>query len=347
MRSGQRSAIYDYAAEQTVQDSKISAEQLALPFIHPAYEALLFAPITLVGFSAAYLLFLLFNLVLCYCAYCLLRRNFKLIDQQSASSLGMLLASSLPVTIALMQGQDSLILLALLCAAQLSLTENSNTAAGIFLGLGLFRFQITIPIAVLYMLRRNWGVVLGFITSAASMAGISIALAGTHAARTYLDVLLNVGSGSNRLMPQAAAMMPNLRGLIEALFGGKPLDNEMQILIFSLSIGLLGWCVLRTRSFANAVMFAVLVSYHALPHDLSLLIVPVSALTARVIGGKSHRPAMETLLLAIFASAPTVLLFWGARFYLLAIFLIFLLVFENRLFEGVQSLERTPISQNG
>src|ERR1035437_4232968 len=43
VRTGHSRELYDFAAQKRFQDATVSREQVALPFIRPAYQALLFA----------------------------------------------------------------------------------------------------------------------------------------------------------------------------------------------------------------------------------------------------------------------------------------------------------------
>ena len=333
IRAGHRTQIYDYTVEQSVQSSLISNEQLALPFIHPAYEALLFVPFSLSGYRAAYLQFLALNIGLMYCTYRLLRQDSIRGTPDSNRLLPLLLGGFLPVSIALMQGQDSLLLLALLCAVQAALTSGSELAAGAILGLGLFRFQIAFPIACVYFVWRKWRVIGGFLLSAAAVTGLSIGITGLRGTRMYLQLLRSVGSGADRFVPQVVSMMPNLRGLVETLVGGSLRHSTQTWLIAVLSVAVFIWCELRTKGFANAVTLGVLVSYHALPHDLSLLMLPISFACARLVRGNSDYPRVDLAVVGLLVCAPTALLFFGSSFYVLAIVLVATLVFRPNLFE--------------
>src|SRR5689334_14382163 len=47
VRTGQISNLYDYGTQKRVQDQTFHAEGVALPFTHPAYEALFYVPLSL------------------------------------------------------------------------------------------------------------------------------------------------------------------------------------------------------------------------------------------------------------------------------------------------------------
>lgn len=66
IRIGDRGELYSYGAEQKFQDRLVSPEEIALPFNHLAYEALLFLPYSYVSYRAGYFLFLLTNTTLLF-----------------------------------------------------------------------------------------------------------------------------------------------------------------------------------------------------------------------------------------------------------------------------------------
>src|SRR5256885_10205153 len=53
VRTGHSRDLYDYQAQMKFQDALVSRAQIALPFNHLAYEALLFVPFSFVSYRAA------------------------------------------------------------------------------------------------------------------------------------------------------------------------------------------------------------------------------------------------------------------------------------------------------
>ena len=166
VRTGHGNALYDYAAEKLFQDSVVSREQVAIPFVRPAYQALLFAVLSFTSFRSAYFAFLALNLALLAFSYRMLRPKMQpLADIYPWLPAAMFLAF-VPVGAALMQGQDSIILLALLAGAVVALdrgweytsgdiswartfqTAAGNTDCGVVFYLA--------PVAVLGGLRVHW-----------------------------------------------------------------------------------------------------------------------------------------------------------------------------------------------
>src|SRR5213080_1241574 len=54
VRTGHRTQLYDYAAQTYFQNTLVSNDERALPFIRPAYQALMFVPFSLLPYRTAY-----------------------------------------------------------------------------------------------------------------------------------------------------------------------------------------------------------------------------------------------------------------------------------------------------
>jgi hypothetical protein len=124
-------------------------------FIHPAYEAPLFVPLTFLPPRAAQIAWMLTNLLIVGLIIYLLRDHVRHI--RSARLLPMVLALAFfPVSYAIAQGQDSLLLTLLITLAFIKMERRQEFAAGILLGFGAFRFQFLVPIALLFLAWKMW-----------------------------------------------------------------------------------------------------------------------------------------------------------------------------------------------
>src|SRR5207244_13270755 len=94
-----------------------------------------------------------------------------------------MLSTFLPVNVALMQGQDSILLLVLLAAAFVALHRGRGFAAGTLVGLGLFKLQIVIPIAILFFAWRRWRFSAGFALSSTVGMGLWLWAVGWQRSR--------------------------------------------------------------------------------------------------------------------------------------------------------------------
>ena len=192
MRSGHAHELYEYSAQKRFQDELISREQIALPFNHLAHEALLYAPFSVVRYQVGYCAFLVFNLAVLAFSYRLLRPYLSNLAQVYGWLPWVLLVTFLPVGIALMQGQDSVILFALLIGTFVALHGRQDVKAGLCLGLGIFKFQIVIPIALLHLAWRRWQLSCGFAASSTACILLSFAMAGANQMKAFIRMLISM-----------------------------------------------------------------------------------------------------------------------------------------------------------
>src|SRR5579859_1219176 len=331
LRSGNARALYDYETEKVYQDRLISKENLAMPFIHPAYEALLFVPLSVLTYRAAYFAFLAINLALLAVCYRLLRpRMQNLADVWRGLPAAMFLF--LPVTGALMKGQDSILLLTVLAGATVCLGEGREFSAGTLIALGLFRFQIVLPIAVLFLIWRRWRFSAGFAVAAAVLAAVSVGVVGVAQTEFYARSLLSIsGSGSTADLVrygQPDWQMANLRGLMVGLAGSHLSILWMRrviLLVSGMLLLLVAWLAPGRRT-ADPLLIAITtsaaVSYHFLFHDLCVLLIPIifvlnRFVTAEATGDPGGRLVARTA--AIMFVAPILISFIPGLFYLVAL----------------------------
>src|SRR5216683_1430311 len=189
IRTGHRGELYDYGVEQRFQDDVVSREAIALPFNHLAYESLIFAPYSFVSYRAGYFLFLATNGLLLAFALRLMAPWTRNLRSMFLWLPGAMFFTFLPVVAAFMQGQDSIILLLLFSGAFTLISSGRMLSAGFLVGLGLFKFQIALPLALLFLIWRRWRFVGGFALSAAAVFAVSFCLVGTAQMTVYAHSL--------------------------------------------------------------------------------------------------------------------------------------------------------------
>jgi hypothetical protein len=275
-------------------------------YIHPPFEAVLYLAVAWLPLKYAYLLWSLLNLAL-------FAASSRLLADEALRSCNwrVLLAVSLtfvPLSLCIQQGQDSLLLLFLIVLAFKALRLNRAFAAGCWLGLGLFKFHVVLPMLVVLLLtsksstRKSMAKGFGLITVA--LAVVSAALFGRSVFRDYPVFLWHLrGQTFAGIFPQA---MANLRGLVYIIFHNDQSTRAITVLSISSALALfitvIGWKNLRLtvgpdatangsdnfdRAFANSVLFALLVSYHLNPHDLTVLLLPLALLVDRAVRRRS------------------------------------------------------------
>lgn len=304
---GQARDLYSYAAitgvEREVRSGRAGA---TLPFIHPAYEAMWFRQLARLSYPRAYTAFWVVNL-LCLCSsFFLLSPRPWWVEDFWPQLIGVLFAVFVPVGICLLQGQDSMVLLLLLAGVARFLRTNKEFEAGVLLGMGVFRFQIVTPIALLYLAWKRWKVFGGFAMTAVAAVVLSILVAGPETVHTYPEYLRQI-SLSNYSESQSLAYsvwpmaMPNLRGAMTFLFAAFLGPKAIQVIIVSASLMLWIWAGLRRFPLEYCVIVALLISYHGNVHDTVLLLIPLASFLR---GSKTiSTPLLALWSLAVFFPA--------------------------------------------
>ncbi len=297
VRSGQASKLYDYETEKALQSRLVSPGTIALPFNHLAYEALLFVPFSLVRYPIAYFMFMGFNVALLGVAFRLMLPALENLRRVWVLLPWGVFFGFFPITIALMLGQDSILLLLLLVLAVLAFNRDREFQAGLLVGLGLFKFQIVLPIALLFLVWRRWRFIAGFAASATGVAIVSVLVVGLAQVRVYLSSLLSMSVGLASKADQfrygiSPTSMPNLRGLIFAMAGGRLPTFWVQAITGAASIAVLVWVAAAARerlrgsstvAFLVAITAACVVSYHMLIRDLTVMLLPLTLILSRFI----------------------------------------------------------------
>lgn len=320
-RTGHGYQLYDYDETRKFQNELVSPAEVALPFDHLAYETLLYVPFSLLNYQGAYLLFLGANLACLIWAFRLLQPYLLPLQEIWSFLPAAIFACFLPVTMALVEGQDSIILLTLMILTVRKLESGQDDLAGAFLGLGCFKFQYIIPIVLLFVFWKRWRFVAGFAACASIVTGISLWITGVDGFISYVHMLGNI---STHLSSENATklgirpeLMPNLRGLASAIGGTHSLGSNVVTLL--LSSGVFLWAGKKRWSFPLAVIVALLVSYHQTISDASLLILPIGLAAVSAFKDASGKSALVAALCALIIVAPGPLMLVGVGFYLLAI----------------------------
>jgi len=301
VRTGHAGELYDIRAQQQFQDALVGSDERALPFIRPAYQALLFVPFSLLPYRSAYLAFLAVNLALLALAFRALRSHMSHLMRVWRFLPVFLFLVFYPISLALMQGQDSILLLLLLAWALAAVEGGHELRAGVLVGLGLFKMQIVIPIALLFLLWRRWRFFAGFALSTCLLSLISLWVVGFAQTAAYARSLLSVGTNMPAALqfPLRVSIMANLRGLFFGLLGDRLPAFWIQVLTIVTSVLVLLWVAFAIRgkqrgagAFVLAITASLIVSYYLFVHDLSVLLIPIVVTLDRFILAGAERPAI-------------------------------------------------------
>lgn len=306
LRNGEASALYDLAAQYRMQltFTDVPIRQGPLPFNHPPFETLLFVPFTLLDYWPAYLLWTALNLVMLAASVAVLRRHFSQLAPVSPVVLGLGTTAFFPVAIGIIQGQDVILLLFLFALAIISLDRGNDAVAGVLLGAGLFRPQLVVPLVVFVAIRR-WRVLVGFSPVALVLGAISVAITGWRGPLDYARFVLHLEGTSARAF--GPKVVPNLRGLVEQLPGLSPSGVWAVLLILASSLLVFFVALRRIHNGRDSAIFVsilaavstILISFHALVYDVSLLLPMVLFLLSRTLGVSGTKIDTWTILLTI------------------------------------------------
>lgn len=315
VKEGNARGLYDLSLQRKV-ESGISTGGPFLAYYHPPFEALLFVPLTLLGYPLAFLVWAAMNLLVLGVALAFLRHSgYRLDTDGYLTWLAIVIFLTLGV---LVLGQDTLPLVLVFLLAFLALKRRRDYVAGLVLGLGLFRFEILLPFVFIFVLRRRWRFLAGFCTAAVAASAVSLGLVGGSGMVAYARALVEVGTGAGQWTTTTALnAMPSLRGALEALASGILPSPFTFPLVLVGTVALLGWAALEFQSMSNpessafdlefsaATLAALLASYHIFVHELTPLIV----IAFLILGHEGIRPReglfgnrKGTALLLIFAA---------------------------------------------
>lgn len=333
LRNGQAADLYNPAVQYRTQltFAPVAIRQGPLPYNHPPFEAILFVPLTLISYWPAYLLWTGLNLIMLAVSVIILRRQFPQLAAVPPLILGLGATAFFPVVLALFQGQDVILLELLFVLAVVSLDRGHDAMAGAFLAAGLFLPHLIVPVAVLFAARR-WPVLCGFAPVAVVLAGISVAITGWRGPLEYVRFVLHVeNTGSSSYGPQ---VVPNLRGLIADLPGLGASGLWTTLLIFTSSAVVFFVALRRIRNGRDSMLFlsslatvtAILVSYHTLSYDLTVLLPMGLFLLSEttVVGRKTDASTMILVILLFLTPLYVFLLLAVERFFWFALILLWL-----------------------
>jgi hypothetical protein len=321
LREGRSKVLYDLDVqykEQLTFAPDVPIRLGALPFNHPPFEALLFVPFTFLGFWPAYLLWTTINLILLVASVSLLRR-FSPIREVHPALLGLGVLACFPLMNGLLQGQDAILLMFLAVVALTKLDQGADTVAGAWLGAGLFRPHMVVAL-VLLLAARRWRVLLGFAAAGLVLTGIGVAIMGWRWPLEYVRFVSFVEQAGS-IEPE---VVPNLRGLGGTLVGhfSKPvawlLISGSSIAVFALALRRIRWGNdSATHNFCLASVTGILVSFHALSYDLTLLLPLVLFLLSAAVTGKTQEYGTGRLLLLflLFLTPLYVFLLWDVKLF--------------------------------
>lgn len=286
--------LYDLSLQKKIQDAMISPNGL-LPFYHPAYEAILFEPFTVLPYPQAYLAFISLNFFLLLAIFLVGKSIFWQVSAPCRWSPELMFFLFIPLLTDIACGQDSILSLLLYLLSWKQLKAGRGFSAGLLVALGMFKLQLAIPIAALIAIRAGRRFVYGFLLGLAGVTLLCTGLVGVAGMSALAHLIFGaastIGKGTQAdtkmgIFPLAT---PNIAGLFYAC-GGRWLSSPILFNAITgiCSLGVFIWCARVIRrcvlevAFSIAILCGLLVSYHLFMYDLTLLLIPIALLADRI-----------------------------------------------------------------
>lgn len=286
LRGGLGHRLYDPQVQYQAQKSfagEIPSRRGPLPYIHPPFEALIFMPLTQLPYRHAFAAWDLLNIGALFGVAWLLRRSVRMLGAIPVWEFVLGCLAFFPVFACLLQGQDSILLLLLCTLGFNALKREENFLAGCWFALGIFKFQLIVPIVLLLILSTRRRVAMGFAAVSMLLALVSVGLVGWEGALHYPEYVLQVVKTPS-LGGIPLELMPNLNGLVQGwpflfpkvVWSAVALVSSVILFLFA------AWAGRTTAQpeklelqFALAVVVSGLIGWQTNAHDLSLLVLPL------------------------------------------------------------------------
>ena len=285
--------LYDDRTQWKIQQEfakGVNIRRGPLPFIRPPFDALVFVPFSWLWYPVAVVVWSLLNLGLLLLAIWILQRPLG--RTYSTWFEALLTLGLFPVFLNLLLGQDSIMLLLLFVLAFNAARANRNGAAGIWLGFGLFKPNLTLPMVLLLSSSGRWRILKGFLPVGAGLVICSLLIGGPETLVSYPAHLLAMNRATGIAFIHTRSM-PNARGLLVAVSGLFNAGASNWVLL-AIAIAAIWWVSRISSSHMNdstgftlgyclCLLVSILISYYVYLYDLTLLVLPLLLLSANFL----------------------------------------------------------------
>lgn len=247
-------------------------------YLHPAFEAAAFAPMTRMGIARAFVLWTLINVALLGLLPLVLMPCVPLVNRRPF--LGLLGFCFLPAITALTLGQDSILLLFAISLSYMLMYKGKDGSAGLALALAIIKFQYVLILVPLLLFSRKMRLTAGFGLGCAALAFASCLVTGWRGFLEYFRFLhaFTAHSGYGALNP---SLMVSLRGFLAGM--GWTAHWPVYVSLGGGILFCLGVACSRTSDFARSggLIFGLYtaISLAAAPYahfpDMTVLLLPV------------------------------------------------------------------------
>jgi len=304
LRQGKGRLLYDRHEQWRLQQEfspNVDIRKGPMPFIRPPFEALIFLPLAYFSYHEALAIWSLAKVVLLWLTARVLPRLHPFTRIYPAWLEVALCLGFFPVFLDLFQGQDAILLVLIAASVLNRLQSGKDVAAGMLLALGLFKFHLVVPIAIMVWLAGRARILAGFLPGTAALLAFSCVISGAGVLSAYPAYLLDLNRTPGVGFVTAQSM-PNLRGLLTAFVGRAPYPGPIHWLLLPASVAAIVLTARYWRPVMNTgfpglglgyclvLLVAILTSYYARSYDMTLLIIPLL-----LLGGFLDQPGLPPI----------------------------------------------------
>jgi hypothetical protein len=271
---GRADALYD-ARAQAAQSERLVPEAKGF-FFQPVYGpqvALLFSPLARLSYGWAAVVWISFSVLLYgWCCWAVWKKCPAL--QQDGRTIA-LLALAYPAFFNLVaHGQTSALALLCFTAAYLALLNDKRFFAGLAIGMLIYKPQLGLAAAFVFLFAGEWKMVAGAALSAAAQLAVAWAYFGRAVMENYWLALRRLGETASVLEPKLF-QMHSLRSFWMLLLPWEPVARVLYIVTAALVLGWV-WAAWRSRAplalrYSAFLVATVLVTPHLTVYDLVIL----------------------------------------------------------------------------
>ncbi len=275
-------SVYDQRAVLELQRAIVGCAETGNAFIRLPFFAVLMAPLGLLSYSAA---LLIWKFILG-----LLLAGFVWLWPGPRWRTAAFVFWSLPMVIGFAYGQDVVAVLVLMAASTRLLGSRHPRAAGALIALGAIKIHLFLWAPLLAAARRRWGFLAGWAAAGFGLAAVSFIAAGLDWPAAFAASALNPSSN-----PHVETMV-NFRGMFNGLKHAAALEIlASSILLAAVARPALRWPFGAAACLALAV--SVPIGHHSYAYDLVCLL----PLSLHVIEHASRR---WLRILTVFMASP-------------------------------------------
>jgi hypothetical protein len=281
VRTGQVGDLYDPTViEQTQRMLFPGMFDEAIGYPLPVFVAFLFVSLSLLPFTAAFLLYMGAMALLCIGLLYLANRCLHDLPELPRTVFLIAAGVSMPAVAAIVFGQVDLIALAGLSCCYLLLRADRPATAGVALVLALVKPHLAVGVLLLLAFRRDWRALAGFAVVGLPLLTLPALLTAPDALVDNVRILSSY-PGADKELAVNATVMPNWRGFVTSA------TNSNTALLWTPGFAAIAAAALvgavrawrhagLDQSFAVAVALPLLLSPHVHTQNLVLLLLPAS-----------------------------------------------------------------------